>query len=284
MIKYLVIGDPVAHSRSPHMQNAAFSACGLGEPYGIRRVTAEELPGFFEYARKNLLGVNITIPHKTAAAQLADSLTTRAELCGSVNTLIIKDGHITGDSTDGVGLERALRSNFGIEVASKTILFLGAGGAARATSIHFAMQKCAKIIFANRTAANAQMLADEISALPGNTTECQVIPIADQKALRTALAEADILIQATSLGLKESDPPPFELELLKDCGKLYIFDTIYRRTPLLQYASMLGIPAVGGKEMLVHQGAASFEAWTGIKPPLEKMREGFELPPGGVEA
>ena len=108
MEKYLVIGDPVGHSRSPGMQNAAFEACGMGRPYGMRHVTSLELPEFFEYARKNLAGVNITVPHKLQAALLADELTDRAEKCGSVNTLIIRDGKITGDSTDGVGLEKAL--------------------------------------------------------------------------------------------------------------------------------------------------------------------------------
>ena len=128
MIKYLVIGDPVAHSRSPEMQNAAFESCGLGRPYGIRHVKPEELPEFFEYARKHFYGVNLTVPHKLLAAQLSDRLTGRAECCGSVNTLLIKDGIITGDSTDGIGLEEALKYCFDDEISGKNILFCGAGG------------------------------------------------------------------------------------------------------------------------------------------------------------
>ena len=98
MEKYLVIGDPIGHSRSPGMQNAAFEALGMGRPYGIRHVTPGELPDFFEYARENLSGVNLTIPHKLQAVQLSDRLSGCVKRCGSVNTLIIKDGIITGEN------------------------------------------------------------------------------------------------------------------------------------------------------------------------------------------
>ena len=123
MIKYLVIGDPVAHSRSPEMQNAAFEKCGMGSPYGIRHVRPEQLPEFFEYARKNFIGVNLTVPHKLMAAELADTLTLRAKQCKSVNTLIIANGHITGDSTDGIGLEKALQYNFDLPIKGKNFIF-----------------------------------------------------------------------------------------------------------------------------------------------------------------
>ena len=278
MIKYLVIGDPVAHSRSPGMQNAAFSACGLGEPYGIRHVTADELPDFFEFARKNLLGVNITVPHKLAACALADELTPGAELCGSVNTLIIRNGRILGDSTDGTGLQCALEYHFHRPVQNRNFLFLGAGGAARATAIHLAMQGAASITLVNRTVSKAEALAELIAkAAPG--CRCSVAG----EVAPEMLQNADFLIQATSLGLKEHDNPPMDLDLLTPRLQLAVFDTIYRNTPLLQRASELALPCAGGKEMLIQQGAASFKAWTGITPPLDAMRTGFELPPGGKE-
>ena len=96
MEKYLVIGDPIGHSRSPGMQNAAFEALGMGRPYGIRHVTPDELPDFFEYARENLSGVNLTIPHKLQAVLLSDRLSECAKRCGSVNTLIIKMESLPG--------------------------------------------------------------------------------------------------------------------------------------------------------------------------------------------
>ena len=283
MIKYLVIGDPVAHSRSPRMQNAAFEICGLGSPYGIRHVKPEELAEFFEYARIHFAGVNLTVPHKLMAAELADELTPRAKACKSVNTLIIRDGHILGDSTDGVGLEKALLHNFDLPVKGKNFLFAGAGGAARATAIHFACEGAKQIIFANRTASKAQDIIDDIEALHTGCV-CKCISPQDNNAMADALKNSDCIIQATSLGLKEDDPAPFDLELLKVNPRLVIFDTIYKNTKLLQKAAELGIPCSGGKEMLIQQGAESFRLWTALEPDLEAMRAGFELPPGGVEA
>ena len=283
MIKYLVIGDPVCHSRSPNMQNAAFESCGLGSPYGIRHVKPEELPAFFEDARKKFLGVNLTVPHKLMAVELADELTERARLCRSVNTLLIKEGYILGDSTDGTGLEMALKHNFGMEVSGKHLLFAGAGGAARATAVHLAASGAASITFANRTPSRAYEI---ISLIENSKTPCKcsfVLP-SDHEGMAEAVRNADCLIQATSLGLKDDDPPPFDLELLKLNTGMVIFDTIYKNTPLLKKAAMLNIRCSGGKEMLVQQGAESFRLWTKCEPDLDAMRAGFELPPGGVEA
>ena len=283
MIKYLVIGDPVAHSRSPKMQNAAFELCGLGSPYGIRHVKPEELPEFFKYARTHLAGVNLTVPHKLMAADLADTLTLRAKQCKSVNTLIIKDGHITGDSTDGIGLERALMYNFDLPLKGKSFLFAGAGGAARATAIHFACAGAKRIMFLNRTASKALEIINDIDALQTGCV-CSFIDPQDREHLAEVLKNTDCIIQATSLGLKEDDPAPFDLSLLEVNTQLVIFDTIYKNTKLLQKAAELGIPCAGGKEMLIQQGAESFRLWTNIEPDLDAMRAGFELPPGGVEA
>ena len=282
MIKYLVIGDPVAHSRSPGMQNAAFEACGMGSPYGIRHVKPEELPEFFEYARKNFLGVNLTVPHKLMAAELADTLTLRAKQCKSVNTLIIRNGIITGDSTDGIGLEKALMHNFALPVKGKNFIFLGAGGAARATAIHFACNGANRILFVNRTASKAFEIIDDIEALQTGCFCCYATP--DEIDIITAeLKICDCMIQATSLGLKEADPSPIDLSLLEVNRNLVIFDTIYKNTKLLQKAAKLGINCSGGKEMLIQQGAESFRLWTNKEPDLDAMRAGFELPPGGVE-
>lgn len=283
MIKYLVIGDPVSHSRSPGMQNAAFESCGLGSPYGIRHVKPEELPAFFEDARKKFLGVNLTVPHKLMAVELADGLTERARICRSVNTLLIKDGYILGDSTDGTGLEMALKHNFGMDVSGKHLLFAGAGGAARATAVHLAASGAASITFANRTPSRAH----EIISLIENSKvpcKCSFVQPSDSEGMAEAIRNTDCLIQATSLGLKEDDPPPFDLELLKLNTGMVIFDTIYKNTPLLKKAAMLNIRCSGGKEMLVQQGAESFRLWTKCEPDLDAMRAGFELPPGGVEA
>ena len=280
MIKYLVIGDPISHSRSPKMQNAAFEAVGMGSPYGIRHVKPAELPEFFEYARHHLRGVNLTVPHKLMAAELADELTERAKICQSVNTLIIENGHIIGDSTDGVGLARALEYNFGLTVKERSFLFLGAGGAARATSIHLACSGAKNIFFVNRTPAKALEIIDAINQLNTNC-KCELVSTGD---LPQVIKQSDAIIQATSLGLKDDDPAPIDLSLLESNTDLVIFDTIYKNTRLLQRAAALGIRCSGGKEMLIQQGAESFRMWTNLEPDLDAMRAGFELPPGGVEA
>ena len=282
MIKYLVIGDPVAHSRSPEMQNAAFEKCGMGSPYGIRHVKPEQLPEFFEYARKNFLVVNLTVPHKLMAAELADTLTLRAKQCKSVNTLIIENGHITGDSTDGIGLERALMHNFDLPVKGKNFIFLGAGGAARATAIHFAVAGAKRIVFVNRTASKAFEIIEDIDDLQTGCFCCFTAP-EETDAIAAELRNCDCIIQATSLGLKEDDPAPIDPDLLEVNKNLVIFDTIYKNTKLLQKATELGIRCSGGKEMLIQQGAESFRLWTQKEPDLDAMRAGFELPPGGVE-
>ena len=275
MIKYLVIGDPIGHSRSPGMQNAAFAACGMGTPYGAEKVTAEELPDFFDYARNNLRGVNITVPHKIRAADLADTLTERANECGSVNTLIISEGKILGDSTDGIGLEMALKYSFNTALDGKRILFCGAGGAARATAVHLAGCGVAEISFINRTIEKAKELADLCTGKNPHIVS-EVISPADDTSGRAAVERADFLIQATSLGLKESDPMPLNCNWLEAGMKVKIFDTIYHPTKLQKFAERLSLPWANGKEMLIRQGAESFRMWTGIVPPLEIMRQGFD--------
>ena len=275
MEKYLVIGDPVGHSRSPGMQNAAFEKAGLGAPYGIKRVTPEELPEFFEYARKNCRGVNLTVPHKLAAAELADELTPCAAACKSVNTLLIENGKITGHSTDGIGLEEALKYCFNEPLSGKRIVFLGSGGAAQATAVHLANCNVAGISFINRTLSKAEVLADMCRAQKGDLEISCVAPD-DRRAVAGLLEECDYLIQATSLGLKPFDPLPVAPECFQKGMKFCLFDTIYHPTPIQALAEKNGIRWANGKEMLIRQGAASFEMWTGIEPDLSAMRRGFD--------
>ena len=275
MEKYLVIGDPIGHSRSPGMQNAAFEALGMGRPYGWRHVTPDELPEFFEYARKNLLGVNLTVPHKLQAAELADELSERAAACGSVNTLIIADGHIKGDSTDGVGLAEALEYCFNDTIKGKRILFCGAGGAARATAVHLASCGAAEVSFINRTLSKADELVQLCRKYYPQTEGFCAEP-GDEKACSELMERCDYLIQATSLGLKSSDPLPLPECCFRRGMKMRIFDTIYHPTAIQQLAGQLGLTWANGREMLIRQGAESFRLWTGLEPDLDAMRAGFE--------
>ena len=273
-IQYLVIGDPVSHSRSPGLQNAAFERANLGRPYARMQVDVADLPEFAQLAAKHLKGVNLTVPHKHAILPFCFEITPEAKLCGSVNTLTVKDGKLYGDSTDGVGIAYALKREFGFVPENKNILFLGSGGACRAAAFHLALKGAKNIIIANRTVAKAEELAQKINA----NTACSVAAcdIADNDYLKKILPDIDMVIQATSCGLKESDPSPMDISLItKEC-RFDFFDTIYKETALLKAVRAAGLRGTGGKQMLIGQGAASFRIWTGIEPDMSAMEAGFE--------
>lgn len=273
---YLVIGDPVAHSRSPQMQNAAFEALGLGRPYGKLRVDPAKIGEFAAYARENLKGVNLTVPHKQFILPYVDELSPVAAACQSVNTLKIVDGKLFGFSTDGAGIVGAVRENFQMSLEGCRILMLGAGGAATAIAFEAAFRKCAALTIANRTVGKAQELVNKAGQY-AKSAEFSAVALSDSDALARAVEKADLLLQVTSLGLHDEDPAPMDLELLKLNPRLRVFDAIYRPTPLLKKAAELGLPAADGREMLIWQGAASFEIWTNQKAPIEAMRRGYSL-------
>lgn len=273
-IEYLVIGDPVAHSRSPQMQNAAFEFYGMGRPYDKLRVDPAKIGDFVDFARKHLKGVNLTVPHKQVVIPFVDELSPQAAVCQSVNTLKITAGKVYGFSTDGAGVSGALLNNFGLSLKGLNVVMLGAGGAATATAFELGWQKCATLTIANRTLAKGEELAQKVrEALPG--TQICAIALDDREMLSSALKKADLLLQMTSLGLHDGDPAPMPLELLEVNTSLHVFDAIYRSTPLLERARALGLAAADGSDMLIFQGAASFEIWTGKKAPLAEMRRGF---------
>ena len=275
-IDYLVIGDPVAHSRSPQMQNAAFEYYGMGRPYGKLRVDPEKIGDFALYARENLKGVNLTVPHKQIIIPFVDELSPQAAACQSVNTLKISNGKLYGFSTDGAGISGAVRENFGLELKGLHVLMLGAGGAANAAAFELAWQQSASVTIANRSVDKAETLARKASAA-NPATPMEAISLADTGALKHAIEKADLLLQLTSLGLHSDDRSPIDLDLLELNGDLKIFDAIYHETPLLKRAAQLNLAAADGREMLIFQGAASFEIWTGKKAPLDAMRKGFQL-------
>ncbi len=274
-MKFLVIGDPIAHSLSPAMQNAGFEFYHLGAPYDKRQVTLAELPAFAEYARKHLDGFNITVPHKNAILPFLDEITPEAELAGSVNTVAVRDGKLCGYSTDGYGLQKALESAFDCRLSGKAILFIGCGGAVQATACHLATLGVKAIYIVNRTEDKAEALAAKIHQIaPALTVKTAALSEAD--ALRDFLHHADILVQGSSLGLKADDPAPFDLALLDGIKNLCVFDTIYKETKLLAAARSLHLSAAGGLPMLLYQGAKAFEIWLGRPAPVEVMKQKLE--------
>ena len=272
---YLVIGDPVEHSRSPQMQNAAFEYYGMGSPYGKLRVDPAKIGEFVAFARENLKGVNLTVPHKQVVLPFVDELSPQAAACGSVNTLKIENGKVYGFSTDGAGIAGAVRENFSLELKDLNVLMLGAGGAATAVAFELGWRKSASLTIANRSVEKAEALAERVKKYSPEL-ELDAVSLADSAALKKAVGKADLLLQLTSLGLHDDDPSPLDPELLKLNPELRIFDAIYKPTPLLKYGAGLGLRVADGREMLIWQGAASFEIWTGKQAPVEAMREGFK--------
>ena len=268
-LHFAVIGDPIGHSRSPLMHNAAFRALGIDADYTAVHVTSEGLPAFLESARTALNGFNVTVPHKHAVIPFLDGITPRAKLTGSVNTVSVRDGKLFGDTTDGTGLERAVQEVFGLPLKGANICILGCGGVVRALVFHLADAGCARIRILNRTAEKAALLTDELLK-HAQALDCGFAALDDLPSVRDALDGSDLVIQCTSLGLRDGDGSPVDPALIP--ASACLFDTIYRETDILVRCRERGLRVSGGLPMLVHQGAESFRIWTGREAPVDVMR------------
>ena len=278
-----IFGDPVAHSLSPQMQNAALDNLGLKERYGRFQIGAEELRTGLELIRRlNFVGINLTLPHKTTAISLMDEVDETARQSGAINTVLVEGEKLLGFNTDGPGFLHAIRSEFSVDLRDLRVLLLGAGGGAgRAIAMQCARENCERLVLVNRTLEKAQDLAKELapyfsgSRVLGPVARLQAIPW-DETSLRFQLANTDLVVNATSVGMKRSDPPLFPASLL--APHLLVYDTIYTpaRTPLLAAAADAGALGANGLSMLLHQGALSFEIWFGRKAPLNVMRAALQ--------
>lgn len=269
-LKFAVIGDPIKHSLSPVMHSAAYAAAGLNAEYQAIHVTAEKIAEFVSFAKNNLDGFNITVPHKNAIIPFLDEISTEASNAQSVNTVSIKNGRLSGDSTDGYGIATALREAFGVGIEGESFCFIGCGGAVQAVSFYFASKKAKSISFINRTVSKAEQLAESIREKYPHV-KMDFCGTDDEKRIAEFMSSSKVAIQGTSLGLKEDDPPPVNPGLLNK--NIFFYDTIYgKKTALLNYAAGHGIKASDGRAMLLHQGAKSFTIWTGIPAPVEAMR------------
>jgi shikimate dehydrogenase len=279
-----VFADPVAHSLSPRMQNAALENLGLKERYGRFQIGADELRAGLELIRRlNFVGINLTLPHKTTGLPLMDDVDDAARKSGAINTVLIEGEKLLGFNTDGPGFLHAIRSEFSVDLRDLRVLLLGAGGGAgRAIAVQCALENCERLVLLNRTLEKAQDLTKELapyfsgSRVLGPVARLQAIAW-DETSLRFQLANTDLVVNATSVGMKRSDPPLFPASLL--APHLMVYDTIYTpaRTPLLAAAADAGALGANGLSMLLHQGALSFEIWFGRKAPLDVMRAALNL-------
>lgn len=263
-----LLGSPVAHSLSPAMHNAAMIHMDIDMHYMAFDVKVEKLVSALEgMASLGAVGTNITVPHKEGAFRWVDELTPSAEKAGAVNTVLFREGKTIGHNTDITGVREVL-SRFRPE--GKRAMVLGAGGAARGVVCALGEEGFSPIILANRTLSRACSLKEDLLPLMGNT-EMEIIPWG-----AVPEGEIDILVNATSLGLEDNTwPGPFLEDILAAAGRGKVLDMVYSRegrTPLVAAASERGIPAVGGEEVLLFQGVAAFELFTGRAAPVEVMR------------
>lgn len=274
MLRFGLIGWPVKHSLSPPMHEAAFRACGLEATYElVETPPAEVCPTVRRMQAQGFDGWNVTVPHKAAMAAIVDQADPVARAADSVNTVVAGGTHLAGYSTDGYGLEEALREAFGLVVPGSSIGFIGAGGAARACCMHFANRGARKLVIANRTLERAASLLDDVQAFRRGILGT-VCSLADSPALQAALADVDVVIQATSVGLHPHDPSPVPAECLPKGTPA--MDMIYSRTPFLRAAASRGAPTADGQTMLLYQGARSFELWTEREAPVDAMRQALQ--------
>jgi shikimate dehydrogenase len=265
-----VIGDPIEHTLSPCMQNAAFEASGLDYVFLAFKVKPSCVPDAVSGIRAlNFRGLNVTMPHKHSVMAYLDRIDLSAQLIDSVNTILNKENLLFGFNTDGVGALKALKEN-GVELKGRKVLLLGAGGAARA--IAYAMAKEAdELAVLNRTVKQATALARILEKSANKKIASGSLSHSDiQKNLR----DSDILINATSIGMK---PHPEETLVLPKLlhPNLSVMDIVYNplETQLVKDAKAAGSKVVSGVEMLIYQGAAAFEIWTGKSAPVEVMRK-----------
>jgi len=267
-----VIGDPIEHTMSPPMQNAAFSSLGLDYLYVPFHVKKEALSDAIEGMRAlKIRGLNVTIPHKVDVMCYLDKIDPLAEKIGAINTISNDDGVLTGYNTDATGFLQALLES-GIKPDKKNIVILGAGGASRGISFILA-EKDAEITILNRELEFdwALDLAKRIS----ETVNCKVEALLlNDDNLKTALSKADILINTTSVGMiPDTDKSLVPKSLIRP--EMLVFDIVYNpvKTKLMAEAEGAGARTMGGANMLVWQGALSLELWTGKKAPVELMKK-----------
>ena len=251
------------------MHNAAFAALGLNWRYLAFEVDPKNLRAAIEGARTmNFAGLNLTVPHKLLAVDLVDELDASAKTWCAVNTIKFENGRAIGFNTDADGLANSLREDLQIELRGKKVLLLGAGGAGRTAALKLAAENVAELFLVNRTASKAEEIAGEIK---------KQFPLV-KVAVGYPKAQIDLLLNATSLGLKPDDGSPLDEKHFSLKQTRAVYDMIYKpaETKLLVAAKVADCKTANGIGMLVGQGAKAFEIWTGQPAPVAVMRRAVE--------
>lgn len=271
---------PIRHSSSPAMHNAAFAKLGLDYAYLAFEVDNDSLEGAVQGIRSlKLVGSNVSMPNKTVVHKYLDKLSPAAEMCGAVNTIVNKDGVLTGHITDGTGYMMSLKDN-GVDVIGKKITIVGAGGAATAIEIQAALDGVAEISIFNRKDefwANAEETVRKIN----EKTNCkaQLFDLADLDKLKEEIASSYLFTNATGMGMKPLEGQTYIPDKAFLRPDLIVSDVVYypRETELLRMAKEVGCKTMNGLGMMLFQGAAAFKMWTGEDMPIEYMKEKLDI-------
>lgn len=273
-----LLGSPVRHSISPMMHNEAFRLLGLDCVYLAFDVDKEHLAEAVTGLKAlGIRGFNLTMPHKTAMARMADRLSPAAQLCGSVNTIVNDHGVLTGYTTDGIGYMRAAQEA-GYPLPGKTMTLLGAGGAATAILTQAALDGMKEIRVFNRkspTYEKAQALIDKVNA--ATTCKVTLCDIEDNDALCESILTSDILTNSTNVGMAPNEDRCIIRDVSVFRPDLIVSDIIYnpRETKLMQLAKNRGCRTFNGLYMLLFQGAESFRLWTGMDMPVKAIKNKY---------
>ncbi len=260
-----LIGFPVGHSISPAMQQAALDLLRIPATYELWETRPEEIPARIDSLRApEILGANVTVPHKLRVMEHLDEVSAPARLVGAVNTIINRDGRLIGENTDVPGLAQAISETGFRADRDSTSVLLGAGGAARAAILAMSQTGIGSISIHNRTTERAQFLAEEFAASGTHA-------IATPSALEDALRSASVVLNATSIGWEDGSSPLSveQIDMLRDDA--LVIDLTYRETPFLSCCRQRNLHVLDGLPMLVYQGAKAFEIWTGQDAPVETM-------------
>ena len=261
------------------MQNAALKESAIAMQYARFEIAPDELEGALALLPElDFVGVNLTVPHKVAALGLVPEVDDSAREIGAINTIKCANGKLHGFNTDGRGFARAIREEFAVDLRDLRILLLGAGGAARAIARQCAKENCERLVIANRDAEKAAALVEQLRSfftgprVLGPVARLQSIQL-DDAALRFQIANSDLVVNATPLGLNRNDALPLPVRLL--APHLMIYDTVYssRPTAFVTGAIDAGARAANGLSMLLHQGALAFEIWFDQAAPIEAMKK-----------
>lgn len=267
-----IFGNPVEHTFSPFMHNAAFEKLKMDCVYLPFEVRPEVLKDAVYAVRAlGFGGINVTVPFKETVTKYLDELSQQAKLIGAVNTIINDNGKLTGHNTDGKGFVMSLRRDLGFEPKGRSAFVLGAGGAARSVAVELAIEGARDIYIVDQLKERSQKVA---SNLGRNFTKLRVkvVPY-NAKEMERTIADADILINATPSGMKRTDPLPINPKSFH--SKLAVYDLVYNPavTKLLAAAKARRLKAANGLGMLLYQGAIAFTLWTKKPAPVDVMRK-----------